>query len=182
MIAPNSAFRPVPPRIVAVDPGSTASGVVVYDPAISAPVVYAAKLDNEALLPMLREQILVSGADSTFLTGPHVLVVEFPVPRGMPASRDLFLAVEWIGRFREAWGNDAAFAKMDRKDVKMAMCGVSSAKDTNIRAAIIDRFGGKDAAIGKKATPGPLYGVKADAWAALAVALTFVDRPQGMEA
>ena len=30
----------------------------------------------------------------------------------------------------------------------------------------------KDAAIGKKATPGPLYGVKSHAWAALAVAIT----------
>ena len=172
MIARNDS-RPVPPRIVGIDPGSTASGVVVYDSAISSPVVYAAKLDNPTLLTALGCRAL---REDVWLKD-HVLVVEFPVPRGMPASRDLFLAVEWVGRFREAWGDDAAFVKMDRKDVKMSLCGVSSAKDTNIRAAIIDRFGGKDRAIGRKATAGPLYGVKADAWAALAVAMTYMDRP-----
>ncbi len=173
MIAPNPAFRPAPPRILGIDPGSTASGVCVYDPAISSPVVYAAKVDNVALLAALRAREL----PGVSLHGPHTLVVEFPVPRGMPASKDLFLAVEWVGRFREAWGDDAAFVKMDRKDVKMSLCGMSSAKDTNIRAAIIDRFGGKDRAIGRKATAGQLYGVKADAWQALALCLTYVDRP-----
>ena len=183
MIAPNpsrpaKAGVPPRPRVLAIDPGSTASGVVVYDADIpSGPVVYAAKVDNVSLLAGLSRRILTHGPQDLYLTGPHVLVVEFPVPRGMPASRDLFLAVEWIGRFREAWGMDAAFVKMDRKDVKMSLCGVSSAKDTNIRAAIIDRFGGKDRAIGRKATAGPLYGVKADAWQALAVAMTYMDRP-----
>lgn len=36
-------------------------------------------------------------------------------------------------------------------------------------------YGGKERAIGKKATPGKLYGVSADVWQALAVALTWAD-------
>ena len=40
----------------------------------------------------------------------------------------------------------------------------------------IDKFGGsKETAIGKKANPGPLYGVKKDIWAALAVAVTWAE-------
>ena len=48
--------------------------------------------------------------------------------------------------------------------------------DLKYRAALIDRFGGKDKAIGCKSAPGPLYSVKADAWSALALATTFADR------
>ena len=51
------------------------------------------------------------------------------------------------------------------------------AKDANVRAALIDRFGpSKRKAIGLKATPGPLYGVHSHMWSALAVAVTYGDR------
>jgi hypothetical protein len=39
----------------------------------------------------------------------------------------------------------------------------------------------KDRAIGKKKSPGPLYGIKGDQWAALAVALCLGDRIQAKE-
>jgi len=58
--------------------------------------------------------------------------------------------------------------------VKLHLCGSARAKDTNIRQALIDRYGGS-AAIGKKAAPGPLYGVSKDVWSALAVAVTAAD-------
>jgi len=44
---------------------------------------------------------------------------------------------------------------------------------------LIDRYGGvggKRAAIGLKASPGPLHGVSKDVWAALAVAVTYADQ------
>ena len=51
-------------------------------------------------------------------------------------------------------------------------CNSAAAKDTNIRQALIDHYGGSKAeAIGVKAKPGPLYGIKADEWSALAIAL-----------
>jgi hypothetical protein len=64
---------------------------------------------------------------------------------------------------------------MVRRDVKMHICGQMKAKDSNIRAALIDRFGGKERAIGRKASPGPLFGITADRWAALALAITWLD-------
>jgi len=83
---------------------------------------------------------------------------------------------------------------------KMALCGNPKAKDSNIRAAIIDRFGGADVALarrtkckptigrgkermecpacsgsGWKGADGPLASVTSHAWPALAVALTYCD-------
>jgi hypothetical protein len=50
------------------------------------------------------------------------------------------------------------------------------AKDANIRQALIDRFGGsKEAAIGTIKRQGPLYGVKGHEFAALAVAVTWIE-------
>jgi len=57
----------------------------------------------------------------------------------------------------------------------MHICGSARAKDQNIRQALIDRYGGKETAIGKKQNPGPLYGIKADEWQALGLAITFLE-------
>jgi hypothetical protein len=61
---------------------------------------------------------------------------------------------------------------LPRRAVKLALCGDSRAKDANIRQALIDRFGGS-AAIGRKANPGPLYGISPDVRSALAIAVTY---------
>jgi hypothetical protein len=54
--------------------------------------------------------------------------------------------------------------------VKLHLCESVRANDSNIRAALIDRFGpGKEKAVGRKATPGPLFGLKGDEWSALAI-------------
>jgi hypothetical protein len=85
----------------------------------------------------------------------------------------VFRTVWWTGRFAETWyaaGNGEPVA-VYRKDVKLHLCGSPRAKDPNIRQALIDRWGGKAAAIGNAKNPGPLYGVKSHAWAALAVAV-----------
>jgi hypothetical protein len=60
--------------------------------------------------------------------------------------------------------------------VKLHLCKSTKANDASIRQALIDRYGpGKERAIGTKKAPGPLYGVKADVWAALALAVTWHD-------
>jgi hypothetical protein len=64
---------------------------------------------------------------------------------------------------------------LPRRVVKLALCGDSRAKDANIRQALIDRFGGS-AAVGRKAAPGPLYGIHRDVWSALAIAVTYALR------
>lgn len=51
------------------------------------------------------------------------------------------------------------------------LCNSARAKDSNTRQALIDRFD----APGTKKSPGRLYGVKADEWAALPLAVYFED-------
>jgi hypothetical protein len=87
----------------------------------------------------------------------------------------VFETVFWIGRFCQAWRGE--YVRIHRREVKLHLCNSARAKDANVRQALIDRFGpGKDRAIGKKASKGPLYGFKSDLWAALGVAVTVGDR------
>ena len=94
----------------------------------------------------------------------------------MAVGAEVFETVYWIGRFAErAIQLDHAAERVFRRDVKLHLCGNSRAKDANIRQALIDRYGGKEQAIGRKASQGPLYGLSGDCWSALAVAVTFAE-------
>lgn len=152
-------------RILAIDPGPTESAYAL----LNEHGVFRAgrKLPNIELLAQLHHMDSWS------------CVIERIRSYGMPAGAELFETCEWSGRFWQRWtdsipGNEAHW--LPRKDVKLNLCGNPRAKDANIRQAIIDRFGGKAAAIGTKKNPGPLYGVSGDVWAAIAVGLTWQDR------
>jgi hypothetical protein len=92
-------------------------------------------------------------------------------------SKPLFETCVWIGRFVQEWETltGAEPLRVFRREVKLHLCGSPRAKDANIRQALIDRYGGKEAAIGRKASPGPLHGVSGDVWSALAVAVCAAD-------
>jgi hypothetical protein len=148
--------------IYAVDPGTAQSALVIYEPDI-ARVSHRATLPNDTLLERL--------AATTPETA--VLAVEKIEAMGMAVGAETFATVWWAGRFHQAWRGRAE--QVTRRDVKLHLCGSMRAKDANIRQAILDRFGGKVAAIGRKAAPGPLYGLRGHEYAALAVALTWAD-------
>ena len=145
-------------QILAIDPGPTKSAFVVWN----GKLVDMGHVSNDALLVGLYNYV-----------GLNALVVEQIKSYGMAVSDSIFDTVFWSGRFCEAFAGP--HYRLPRMTVKMHLCHDSRAKDANIRQAIIDRFGGKEAAIGLKKTPGPLYGVTGDIWAALAVALTWYD-------
>lgn len=155
-------------RILAIDPGSSESGWVIYDAGEGRPVG-AGKDINPTVHGMLSDP---------FAAGWDVVVIEWTSPRGMLGSLQLFEALWWAGRFAEA--ANRTVVRLERGAVKAHLCGKTAAKDAMVTAALVDRFGGiggRAAAVGVKAAPGPLYGVKADAWAALAVAVTYADDP-----
>lgn len=105
----------------------------------------------------------------------HV-VIEQVESYGMAVGREVFATCVWSGRFAEAWeqsGAGATWSMLGRRAVKLALCGSAKAKDANVRMALLDRYGGKEKAIGKKASPGPLYGVRSHLWAALALAVAY---------
>ncbi|MFN8631166.1 MAG: hypothetical protein U0838_12880 [Chloroflexota bacterium] len=153
--------------MLAIDPGSLQSGWILLD---NERVVASGVTLNPELL---RTLVL---SDHAY----QILVCEFMSPRGLPTSREDMETIWWAGRFaqaaqpRESW-------RVTRDDVKLHLCGRrSKVTDANVRQALIDRYGGiggKAAAIGTKAAPGPLHGVSTHAWAALAVGLTWLDRP-----
>ena len=195
---------PVVPRIVAIDPGSEESGVVVLDPAISEPVVFAAKMPNDEARASLVSRILhPAEPPAVSLAGPHVLVVETMQPRGQPMYRQGMAALVWVGRFVECWGGEFGYLTRDAVKAHLIPRAFGNTKDSHVRAALVERFGGTDVALerqrtcprckgkghvarsiddcsechglGKVGADGPLRGVKADAWAALAVAVAWSD-------
>lgn len=100
-----------------------------------------------------------------------VLVVETFQPRGQPLYWQLIWAAVWIGRFAQAWGGEWDF--IHREAVKLHLCGHTARKDGNVRAALIDRWGGQKKAVGVKKNPGPLYGLAKHAWPALGLAVAY---------
>ena len=157
--------------IIAIDPGNEESAFVVYD-ATARHVLRKETLPNRELLAAIGPLAIAAQRGS-------VCAIEMIQSFGMAVGAEVFETVYWIGRFAERWfactGTDAH--RVFRRDVKLHLCGTSAAKDPNVRQALIDMFGpGKERAIGKLKTPGPLYGVSGDMWSALAVAVTFAAR------
>jgi hypothetical protein len=144
--------------ILAIDPGTTESGWCVFD---GKRVIRSGVEQNSQLL----------GRDFGYSPSDITLAIEMVASYGMPVGREVFETCVWIGRFQQAWRDPEAVRLIYRKDVKLHLCGSPRAKDANIRQALIDRLG----PVGTKAQPGPLYGVKSHAWAAVAVAVTAFD-------
>lgn len=97
---------------------------------------------------------------------------------GMPVGQEVFTTVFWAGRFAEVCSYKCRrFVLMTRNEVKMTLCHrTAKVNDAVIRQRLIDLYGGKEAAIGRKAKPGPLWGIKADVWQALALGRAWYER------
>ena len=160
-------------KILGIDPGSKQSAYVIYD-SETMDLLRFDILDNETMLGL----ISVLGRSKLFsdITVDE-LAIEYPRPRGQMMTWQLVDTICWIGRFVQAAGGK--WTKIDRKDVKMKLCGTlmyitenedgtkkrKGVTDANVRSAIISRYEEKfqtDNAIGKKKTPGVLYGVSKD--------------------
>jgi len=147
--------------ILGIDPGPTESGWALLNGAL---VADSGVMCNEEVLTLIAKHSH---------RGNH-LVIEKIASYGMPVGADVFETVYWSGRMAQVYyaaGGAHEVVRIPRIDVKMALCQDSRAKDTNIRQALIDLLGPP----GVKAAPGPTYGVKSHAWAALAVAVTARD-------
>lgn len=155
--------------ILGIDPGPKKSAWVLYDSGKKRPISFGLT-DNAEVI-----QVVLGFADYNTIV---VMAIEVMQSYMMNVGRDVFETCEWIGRFTQAWGRP--YTRLKRTTIKAHLCGTVRAKDSNVRAALIDRFGPtKREAIGLKATPGPLYGVKKDIWSALAVAITYQDTCTG---
>lgn len=143
-------------KILGIDPGPTTSGVVLYDTEIRAVVMADGALETGALLDIVRSGLL------------HDLIAcERIEAMYAHVGKETVRTIEYIGRLQEAaYGLGTPFWGKSPQDIKKAVCGTAAAKDGAVRQALIDQIGPQ----GKKADPGPTYGVSKHAWRALAAA------------
>lgn len=142
--------------ILALDPGTRESGWVLFD---GKRAVRSGVISNHEVLRMV---------GSWPADGTTHLATEIFQSMGMAVGQEVFETCIWIGRFVQAWHTPDQVIRIKRTQVKLQLCGTARAKDANVRQALIDAVG----APGKKACPGPTYGVTSHAWSALAVAVT----------
>lgn len=146
-----------PKLLLAIDPGPTESAYCWLDRDLK-PLEFD-KIKNEDLLKHI------------YNSEPDMAAIEMIASYGMAVGAEVFQTCVWIGRFTEAvaWAGTSEYVY--RKEVKMHLCGSMKAKDTNIRTALMDRFG----EVGTKNKQGYFYGFKRDIWAAYAVGLTYLE-------
>ncbi|HOK07702.1 MAG TPA: hypothetical protein PLJ03_11000 [Syntrophales bacterium] len=149
--------------ILAVDPGTYESAYVVWD---GQKVLAAGKVANEKMLELI-------GNPPWDIDR---LAVERIASYGMRVGQEIFTTCLWTGRFVQmAETNKTEWILIYRMDVKKYLVGSHMARDADIRRRLLDIVG----PTGTKKAPGPTYGIKGDAWQALALAVTAWDLTVG---
>lgn len=176
---PHSAGAPVSttdapashhPRILAIDPGPTISGYVVVD-----------EVGIRGDVRPTQEVADILGLRMT--KAPDVIAIERISPMGQRIGEETIATCIWCGELAQLARDRYPTARVvlvPRAVVKRHLLGRSNAPgaDAALRQVIVDRFGGvggKAAAVGVKASPGPLFGLRSHCWQALALALTVQD-------
>jgi Holliday junction resolvasome RuvABC endonuclease subunit len=145
-------------RLLAIDPGNEETGWVFFDTATNKILEFRKECNEKVLFSVER-------------LDPDETVIERIASYGMAVGESVFLTCFFIGRLIERASTCGPVHLITRKEVVVQLCGTARAKDSNIRQVLIDRFGEP----GTKKNPGPTYGIKADMWAALAVAVAWTE-------
>lgn len=146
--------------ILAIDVGTAETGYCLMDKDTYKPIKFG-KINNEELLKIVKEEKY------------DELIYEEFQSYGMPIGVSTITSITWNGRYiQSALDRGKKVNFVYRKDEKMNLCHSMKAKDSNIRQALIDRFG----VVGTKKEKGFFYGFKKDIWAAYAVGVTYLDK------
>lgn len=154
-------------RVLAIDPGTKESAYLVLRRV-------RGKWNPWAFEKCANQQLVTALSSREF--EPRSICIERLQTFGMPVGEATFRTAYWIGRFIQAAMPIRVYL-MYRSTVRGHICHSSKATDSNIRQALIDKYG----APGTKKNPGPTYGIKADIWSALAIATTFVETDEAEE-
>lgn len=159
--------------VLGIDPGYRESAWVSYD---GKRVIAHGIESNESLLLRFEcERDPVISPRWFPEERPTVAVFESVESYGMAVGREVFETVFWTGRlYQAAAGITTQTHRLPRKAVKLHLCQSVRAQDSNIRTALMDRFGGIGS-VGTRRDPGPLFGMKSHLWSALAIAVTWFD-------
>jgi len=152
-------------KVLAIDPGNELSAYCIFD---GHTFVEFGKMPNSDLENKLYE---LNRTQRLF----DQLYIEGIQSFGLAVGATVFLTAYQIGRLQVILENlNQPYKIIHRSDVKTHHCHSMRAKDTNIRQALIGRFG----APGTKKAPGGTYGIKADIWSAAAIAVMCYDHLQ----
>ena len=162
--------------LLAIDPGTTQSGYCLLD-IDSHKIIEIGKIDNSLLADKLRADKLyvfdLTGKVKItywFSKDSVQLVIEEIKSYGNAVGDTTLQTCVWVGRFIECWGG-REIAFIPRKTVVTTLCLNPRARDSNIRQAMINKYGSP----GTKKAPGVLYGVKRDMWQALGLAHAWIE-------
>lgn len=144
------------PSVLAIDPGPKQSGFVLWT---------GTQVDRAEVVP---NPWLLGWLDRM---PRSTIAIEMIASYGMPVGREVFETCIWIGRMVQAYHHADEVLLVPRLQVKMHVCHSARAKDSNLWAALCDRFGPP----GTKAAPGTLYPLKSHTRAAFALAVTVAD-------
>lgn len=148
--------------ILALDVGTKDSAYCYIDEITYKPVNFG-KINNNDLLEIVKEGKY------------NKMIYEGFACYGMPVGQSTITSIEWNGRYKQiALDLNKEVDVVYRSEEKMNLCGTMKAKDSNIRQALIDRFGD----VGTKKNQGWFYGFKADIWSSYAVGVTYLDRSE----
>lgn len=161
--------------VFAIDPGNEESAWCAMNDKYE--LLDFDKQPNKKVMDEMISRISKDDPDRIFMPLYDAVVIERVASYGMPVGREVFETCEWIGRFSQEAEKQTSVRYIYRRDEKLTLCFDSKAKDANIRAALIERFAKHDFKNGRgtKKDPDYFYGVKADIWAAIAVAVTYLD-------
>ena len=169
-----------PFNVLAFDCGNVESGVCIMSTDYK--LLWFGKFNNtELMYDILPKQM------SAFK--PKRVIHEQIASYGMPVGESVFSTCIWIGKFSQyladAYGlydKDAGLLEHEidyvkRKQYITELCGSSKAKDKNVKAYLVERFAPDTPNYGKgsKKNPGFFYGVSADAWSAIGIAVWYID-------
>lgn len=158
-------------RLLAIDPGNEMTAFCLMDEEYK--IIEAGKVENSAML------------DYIWMKAKCIdhIAVEMIASYGMPVGAEVFETCVMIGRIEQiAAIKEVEHSRVYRAEEKLCICKSSRAKDSNIRAALIDRFAKHDKkrGTGTKTAPDHFYGISKDMWAAFAVGVVHLDGINGL--
>lgn len=158
-------------RLLAIDPGNEMSAYCLMDEEYK--IIEAGKVENSVMI----EYIFLNSRKFDHIA------VEMIASYGMPVGAEVFETCVMIGKIeRTADQKEIDHSRVFRAEEKLCICKNSRAKDSNIRAALIDRFAKHDKkrGTGTKTNPDHFYGISKDMWAAFAVGTVYLDGINGL--
>lgn len=157
--------------LLAIDPGNVETAYCLMDDKYT--ILDKGKIPNTQMITYIWEN--ARSID-------HI-VTEMIASYGMAVGKDVFETCVMIGMIeRTADQGEVAHSRVFRSEEKLCICKNSRAKDSNIRAGLIERFAKHDLkrGTGTKKNPDHFYGVSKDMWAAFAVGVVYLDGKNGL--